>query len=237
MLLHETLILVLYFFVLSMLAIYGWHRYYLVYLYMKHKGNVPPPLPPLAELPPVTVQLPIFNEMYVADRLIDAVCEIDYPRELLEIQVLDDSTDETRRHRRARGPTSCRPRLRHQVPASRRSPRLQGRGARSRPEGGLGQVHRDLRRRLRAADGLPDAHAAATSTTIRRSAMVQARWGHLNQRLLAADADPVDSPRRPLRPRARRPQPRRLLLQLQRDGRGLAPRQPSPTPAAGSTTR
>ena len=33
--------------------------------------------------------------MYVADRLIDAVCEIDYPRELLEIQVLDDSTDET----------------------------------------------------------------------------------------------------------------------------------------------
>ena len=95
MLLHETLILVLYFFVLSMLAIYGWHRYYLVYLYMKHKGNVPPPLPPPAELPPVTVQLPIFNEMYVADRLIDAVCEIDYPRELLEIQVLDDSTDET----------------------------------------------------------------------------------------------------------------------------------------------
>ena len=46
-------------------------------------------------LPRVTVQLPIFNEMYVADRLIDAVCEIDYPRDLLEIQVLDDSTDET----------------------------------------------------------------------------------------------------------------------------------------------
>src|SRR5262245_3532762 len=41
-------------------------------------------------------QLPIYNEMYVADRLIDAVCQIDYPRELLEIQVLDDSTDETR---------------------------------------------------------------------------------------------------------------------------------------------
>ena len=93
--LTETLILVLYFFVLSILAIYGWHRYYLVYLYMKHKGNVPPALPPPQVLPRVTVQLPIFNEMYVADRLIDAVCEIDYPRELLEIQVLDDSTDET----------------------------------------------------------------------------------------------------------------------------------------------
>ena len=47
-------------------------------------------------MPPVTIQLPIYNEMYVADRLIDAVCEMDYPRELLEIQVLDDSTDETR---------------------------------------------------------------------------------------------------------------------------------------------
>jgi len=96
--LPETLILVLYFFVLSILAIYGWHRYYLVYLYMKNRdkapnGAVPPP--PLAELPRVTIQLPIYNEMYVADRLIDTVCEMDYPRELLEIQVLDDSTDET----------------------------------------------------------------------------------------------------------------------------------------------
>jgi cellulose synthase/poly-beta-1,6-N-acetylglucosamine synthase-like glycosyltransferase len=93
--LTDTLILVLYFFVLSILAIYGWHRYYLVYLYMKHKGNVPPQLPPPAVLPKVTIQLPIFNEMYVADRLIDAVCEIDYPRDRMEIQVLDDSTDET----------------------------------------------------------------------------------------------------------------------------------------------
>jgi cellulose synthase/poly-beta-1,6-N-acetylglucosamine synthase-like glycosyltransferase len=94
--LTDTLILVLYFFVLSILAIYGWHRYYLVYLYMKHKAKVPAPAAPPRVLPPVTVQLPIFNEMYVADRLIDTVCEIDYPRELLEIQVLDDSTDETR---------------------------------------------------------------------------------------------------------------------------------------------
>jgi cellulose synthase/poly-beta-1,6-N-acetylglucosamine synthase-like glycosyltransferase len=91
----ETLIIVLYFFVLSILAIYGWHRYYLVYLYMKNKEKAPAPLPPLDVLPPVTVQLPIFNEMYVADRLIGAVCELDYPKDLLEIQVLDDSTDET----------------------------------------------------------------------------------------------------------------------------------------------
>ncbi|HEX2456384.1 MAG TPA: cellulose synthase family protein [Vicinamibacterales bacterium] len=95
MTLPETLILVVYFFVLSILAIYGWHRYYLVYVYMKNKGRAPAPLPPPAVLPPVTVQLPIFNEMYVADRLIDAVCEMEYPRELFQIQVLDDSTDET----------------------------------------------------------------------------------------------------------------------------------------------
>src|ERR671919_766183 len=92
----ETLILVLYFFVLSILAIYGWHRYYLVYLYMKNRDRVPDALPPPRVLPRVTIQLPIFNEMYVADRLIDSVCEMNYPRDLLEIQVLDDSTDETR---------------------------------------------------------------------------------------------------------------------------------------------
>src|SRR4029077_1961861 len=91
----ETLILVLYFFVLSILAVYGWHRYYLVYLYMRHKDSQPVEPCPLDPLPVVTVQLPIYNEMYVADRLIDAVCLLDYPIELLEIQVLDDSTDET----------------------------------------------------------------------------------------------------------------------------------------------
>jgi cellulose synthase/poly-beta-1,6-N-acetylglucosamine synthase-like glycosyltransferase len=95
--LTETIILVLYFFVLSILAIYGWHRYYLVYLYMKHRDRVPRALPALTdgELPRVTIQLPIYNEMYVADRLIDAVCDMEYPRDRLEIQVLDDSTDET----------------------------------------------------------------------------------------------------------------------------------------------
>src|SRR4029453_8953975 len=93
----QTLILVSYFFVLSILAIYGWHRYYLVYLYMKNKGKTPAPLPAPADadLPRVTVQLPIFNEMDVADRLIAAVRQMDYPTDRLEIQVLDDSTDET----------------------------------------------------------------------------------------------------------------------------------------------
>src|SRR6266849_10548472 len=92
----ETLTLAAYFFVLLVLAIYGWHLYYLVYLYMKYKDKEPKSGPPLDPLPVVTIQLPLYNEMYVADRLIDAVCRLDYPRELLEIQVLDDSCDETR---------------------------------------------------------------------------------------------------------------------------------------------
>jgi cellulose synthase/poly-beta-1,6-N-acetylglucosamine synthase-like glycosyltransferase len=91
----ETLTLVSYFFVLIILAVYGWHRYYLVYLYMRNRDKEPKPGLPPDPPPVVTIQLPLYNEMYVADRLIDAVCAIEYPRELLEIQVLDDSTDET----------------------------------------------------------------------------------------------------------------------------------------------
>jgi cellulose synthase/poly-beta-1,6-N-acetylglucosamine synthase-like glycosyltransferase len=92
----DAVVLVSYFFVLSILGIYGWHRYYLVYEYRRNKDRVPGPPPPMPNPPVVTIQLPIYNEMYVVDRLIDAVCEIEYPRERLEIQVLDDSTDETR---------------------------------------------------------------------------------------------------------------------------------------------
>lgn len=95
MTLVETLTLGSYFFVLIILAIYGWHRYYLVYLYMSNRDKEPKAGPQLSPLPVVTLQLPLYNEMYVADRLIASVCQIDYPRELLEIQVLDDSTDET----------------------------------------------------------------------------------------------------------------------------------------------
>ena len=91
----ETLTLVAYFFVLSILGIYGWHRYFLIYQYRKNKDRVPGPPPPVEDWPVITVQLPIYNEMYVTDRVIDAVCKLDYPLEKLQIQVLDDSTDET----------------------------------------------------------------------------------------------------------------------------------------------
>src|SRR6478672_3235124 len=88
--------LVVYYVVLGLLAFYGAHRFLMVYLYYRHRADDPLPGPELAQLPRVTVQLPIYNEVYVVERLIDAVAALDYPRHLLEIQVLDDSTDETR---------------------------------------------------------------------------------------------------------------------------------------------
>src|SRR5215470_10983791 len=92
----DLAVLIPYFIVLIILAAYGAHRYWLVYLYYKNKKektSAPPAC--FDELPRVTVQLPIFNEQYVVDRLLDAVCKLEYPREKLDIQLLDDSTDET----------------------------------------------------------------------------------------------------------------------------------------------
>jgi cellulose synthase/poly-beta-1,6-N-acetylglucosamine synthase-like glycosyltransferase len=84
-----------YFIVLFVLALYGMHRYWLVYDYYTYAKNVPGPPPAATHWPRVTVQLPIFNERYVIERLVEAISRFDYPRELLDIQVLDDSTDET----------------------------------------------------------------------------------------------------------------------------------------------
>lgn len=88
-----------YFGILGLLSVYGFYRYRLVYLFLRYHKHRPQPKSKFApgRLPRVTVQLPLFNEMYVAERLIDAVVKLEYPRELLEIQVLDDSTDDTQR--------------------------------------------------------------------------------------------------------------------------------------------
>src|SRR5947199_7097832 len=82
--------------VLIGLSAYGIHRYFIIYLYLKNRTRMPVPAGHFEKLPKVTVQLPIFNEVYVAERLLRSVSELDYPRESLQIQVLDDSTDETR---------------------------------------------------------------------------------------------------------------------------------------------
>jgi cellulose synthase/poly-beta-1,6-N-acetylglucosamine synthase-like glycosyltransferase len=85
-----------YFIVLFILALYGLHRYWLVYDYYRYSKNVPAQPPPVTEWPRVTIQLPIYNERYVIERLVEAISRFDYPAELLDVQVLDDSTDETR---------------------------------------------------------------------------------------------------------------------------------------------
>jgi len=92
----DAALLIPYFLVMIVLALYGVHRYTMCYLYFKYRKNYNPNPPrTFEELPRVTVQLPIFNEQFVIDRLLEAVCGMEYPREKLEIQVLDDSTDET----------------------------------------------------------------------------------------------------------------------------------------------
>jgi len=88
-------LLAAYLFVWVVFAAYGVHRLRLIRRFQKRARNVPPPPEPRS-LPRVTVQLPVYNERYVVGRLIEAAAAIDYPRDRLEIQVLDDSTDETR---------------------------------------------------------------------------------------------------------------------------------------------
>ena len=89
-------ILVPYFAILIILSFYGLHRYHMIRGYWKHRKAMPTEAPQRFEqLPRVTIQLPIYNEQYVVERLVEEVSKIDYPRELLQIQVLDDSTDET----------------------------------------------------------------------------------------------------------------------------------------------
>jgi cellulose synthase/poly-beta-1,6-N-acetylglucosamine synthase-like glycosyltransferase len=91
-----TLWLCCYTFVVVGLSAFGIHRWFMVGLFWKNLKNPPQPKGRFSTLPLITVQLPIFNEKMVVSRLVKGVAALDYPRELLEIQILDDSTDETR---------------------------------------------------------------------------------------------------------------------------------------------
>jgi len=91
----EEIILFAYILSLTVLFIFGSHGFIMIYYYLKFRTRAPEKVEELHEYPVVTVQLPIYNEMYVVGRLIDAACAMIYPKEKLEIQVLDDSTDQT----------------------------------------------------------------------------------------------------------------------------------------------
>jgi cellulose synthase/poly-beta-1,6-N-acetylglucosamine synthase-like glycosyltransferase len=162
-------------------SIFGLYKIVLLVNYIRYKETVPEPEELFSELPPVTIQLPIYNEMYVVERLVKAACAIDYPSHLLEVQVLDDSTDET-----------CA--LAEQVTAQ-----MQALGK------DVAYVHRTDRKDYKAgalaeglkvakgkfvaifdADFLPSTdflHKTIHFFTNPKIGMVQARWGFLNEGL------------------------------------------------------
>jgi cellulose synthase/poly-beta-1,6-N-acetylglucosamine synthase-like glycosyltransferase len=92
---YEIIVLIFYFLALGYLFLYSLGQLHLTIKYLKAKKTAPVAPAELVEYPSVTIQLPVFNEKYVIKRLIDAVSQINYPNNLLEIQVLDDSNDET----------------------------------------------------------------------------------------------------------------------------------------------
>ena len=92
----DMMLLIPYFVVMVILAGYGIHRYVLVYMYYRNRKNhTTEPPSQFADLPRVTIQLPIFNEQFVVGRLVESICKVEYPKDKLDIQVLDDSTDDT----------------------------------------------------------------------------------------------------------------------------------------------
>ncbi len=175
---HDT-ILIVYFALLALLSVYGLHRYKLLWLYWRHRRDAPEPSGRFESLPRVTVQLPLFNEATVVERLLDSVAQLDWPADRLEIQVLDDSTDET------------------QELARRKVDELRARGL------DIHYLHRIDRTGFKAgalAAGMKkakgeyiaifDADFLPQRNTLRRTldyftdpgiGMVQVRWGHLNR--------------------------------------------------------
>lgn len=90
-----NVVLFLYLFSLTIILIYSSHGFVMLYYRRKYIAKKPLRNELLALDKKVTIQLPVYNEKYVVERLINSVCELDYPKENMEIQVLDDSTDET----------------------------------------------------------------------------------------------------------------------------------------------
>jgi len=161
------------------LSIYGIHRLWMVMAFYRLRSRLDRPPAELESLPLITIQLPVYNERFVVERLLAAIEALDYPRELLEIQVLDDSSDDTREL------VAC------QV-------------SRMQKEGwSVVQIHRSnrqgfkagaLQNGLRTAKGdfiaIFDADFIPPREVLRQSihhfsdpsiGMVQTRWGHLNR--------------------------------------------------------
>lgn len=92
----QSLLLTIYYGLLGLVSAVMLYRAFLIVRYLRHPRGDPAPSTLFEEPPVVTVQLPVFNERFVVERLIDSVCALRWPRDRLEIQVLDDSTDDTK---------------------------------------------------------------------------------------------------------------------------------------------
>src|SRR6266436_5792430 len=165
--------------VLVGLSAYGVHRYFIIYLFLKYRKRECVPAGRFEKLPVVTVQLPIFNEVYVVERLLRSVSKLDYPRDRLQIQVLDDSTDETREIT-----ADCAAELRKRgfdVELIHRADRTGFKaGALER---GLATARGEFVCIL-DADFVPPPHLLRKTVdffTDPKVGMIQTRWGHLNR--------------------------------------------------------
>lgn len=167
--------------VLVCFSAYGVHRYWIIYLFLKHRRHAPRPAGTFADLPRVTVQLPIYNERYVAERLLRAVARLDYPADRLDIQVLDDSTDDTRDLLEAAVAAlrALQPELR--VDLIRRTDRTGFKAGAL--QGGLAQARGEFIFIL-DADFVPAPDILQKTIhffTDPQVGMIQTRWGHLNR--------------------------------------------------------
>jgi len=167
-----------YLILLGVLACYGVYRYYLVWLYYRVKDHRSYPSGPMTVWPRVTIQIPVYNERYVVERAIQSACDVDYPHERLDIQILDDSTDDTSELIAAAVVMYRRQGL--QIAHLRRAART-GFKAGALAEG-LRQAYGEL-------VAVFDVDFLVPATFLRETVpffvdpsigMVQARWGHLN---------------------------------------------------------
>ena len=174
----ESIFLVSYFLIIACLSVYGIHRCYLLYLYSRIRPHKISVAKHQETQPFVTVQLPVYNEMYVVERLIDAVAALDYPRDRLEIQVLDDSTDKTR--------TIVAQSVKRWAMRGMRIVQLHRKDRNGFKAGALEQ---GLRRASGELIAIFDADFVPASDFLKivvpefknnRVGMVQARWGHIN---------------------------------------------------------
>src|SRR3954469_20927800 len=165
--------------VLVGLSAYGIHRYFIIYLFLKNRKRAPVPVSRFEQLPVVTVQLPIFNEIYVVERLLRSVSELDYPRDRLQIQVLDDSTDDTREIT-----ANCAAELRQRGFDVELIHRLERTGFKA------GALERGLESAAGEFVCILDADFVPPRDLLRKTidfftdpkvGMIQTRWGHLNR--------------------------------------------------------